>query len=108
MITTPLKAQIKTQYEDIFAKRVRKEKLKAIEKWEVRKDYDAMLRVVDNEPDRFDLGMDTQTVILPEDISSVLDETVCDQENIAFNIKDYVRSTSNILKKFDLLYNDHI
>ena len=108
MITTPLKAQIKTQYEDIFAKRVRKEKLKAIEKWEVRKDYDAMLRVVDNEPDRFDLGMDTKTVILPEDISSVLDETVCDQENIAFNIKDYVRSTSNILKKFDLLYNDHI
>lgn len=51
MITTPLKAQIKTEYEEIFAKRVRKEKLKAIQKWGVRKDYDAMLRVVDNEPD---------------------------------------------------------
>ena len=66
-----------------------------------------MLRVVDNEPEQFDIGMDTKLDIPPDIVSSV-DETMNDQENIAYNIQDYAKSTSNILKKFDLLYSDHI
>lgn len=30
MITTPLKAKIKSEYEEVFARRVRREKIKAI------------------------------------------------------------------------------
>lgn len=55
MVTTHLKKNIKKEYDEIFAKRVKKEKIKAIMKWKDRKDYDAMLRVVENQQDDIDI-----------------------------------------------------
>ena len=47
-ITTPLKKIIMKEYEEDIAQRVMKEKIAQINKWGERKDYDAMLRVVEN------------------------------------------------------------
>ena len=52
LISTPLKKQIAIQYDEDIASRVVKEKIRLIAQWGERKDYDAMLRVVDNEPEK--------------------------------------------------------
>ena len=49
MITSPLKKQIKKEYDEVIASRVRKEKAVIVSKWMLRKDYDAMLKVVEND-----------------------------------------------------------
>ena len=63
MITEPLKKQIKKIYEEVIASRVVKEKAKLIAKWNERKDYDAMLRLVDtnNPKNNIDIALDVKS-----------------------------------------------
>jgi hypothetical protein len=52
VIAQPLKKIIKKEYDQEILFRVNKEKQRLIDKWGDRKDYDAMLRVVEHEDDQ--------------------------------------------------------
>jgi hypothetical protein len=67
-----------------------------------------MLRVVDNDPEELDQGIDTRVDIKLDEITNFVEESIDDQENIRYNICDYTQSTTRILKSFDHLYKDHI
>jgi hypothetical protein len=75
-----------------------------IKKWSIRKDYDAMLRVVENNTD--DAFDKTKNAInefggssLDEDEDQIVNNE--DQEMIDSNVNDYYEKTNSILQSYD-------
>jgi hypothetical protein len=85
IITTPLKKKIMIEYEEVTAQRVTKEKATLMAKWAQRNDYDAMLRVVDNEVVAVDLDFSPQVDNLSQ---TYADESSLNQEDTIVEMID--------------------
>jgi hypothetical protein len=76
-----------------------------LEKWEKRKDYDGILRVVAKETMQPDTGRSSNGVNVIEE----LDESYCHLcEDIEHKVGLYQQSTESIIESYDEIYSKYV
>ena len=110
LITTPLKKQIQKQYDQDIASKVVKEKVRLIALWGERKDYDAMLRVVEHEPEKTNvLFHDTGKHLVDcASCTGPTEDITNEQEQTEDLVSEFHCTSKSILKSYDILYREHI
>lgn len=110
MITQHLKNALKIHYENSMF-RVNQEKEKLIKKWQNRKDYEAILRVVPNDPEPQTLRSEHGKSLKHNQTLTGIEEQSEEHEHcemISEKLKEYQKGAQNIMDNYDELYVRYI